>query len=119
MIGHFRFVLFDIRERAIESLLFARKQNETDRAPRALPGTHDGFRGTEGGRDSRAVVCCSLGQIPRIEMPADDKTCSGCSRPRISPITLAVWTGPLVNVFCTLNRTCGVMPRSRKRSNSP
>src|SRR5256884_224364 len=73
MIGHFRFVLFDIRERAIESLPLARKQNETDRAPRALPGTHDGFRGTEGGRDSRAVVCCSLGQIPRIEMPADDK----------------------------------------------
>src|SRR5437667_12444624 len=71
MIGHFRFVLFDIRERAIESLLLARKQNETDRAPRALPGTHDGFRGTEGGRDSRAVVCCSLRQIPGIEMPAD------------------------------------------------
>src|SRR6266581_1432070 len=32
-------------------------------------------------------------------------TCSGFSRPRISPTTLPVSTGPFVNVFCTLHRT--------------
>src|SRR5438132_3815224 len=39
-------------------------------------------------------------------------TCSGFSRPRISPTTLAVSTGPFVNVFCTLHRTRTFFPLS-------
>ena len=72
MIGQFVFVLFDIRKGAIEPLLLASEQHKADGAARPLPGMHDGFGSSEGCCGPRAIVCSSLGQVPGIEVPADD-----------------------------------------------
>src|SRR6266478_4312427 len=65
---------------------------------------------------STVAVPAPLSVVPcprshESKCPPTTNICSAFSRPRISPTTLAVSTGPFVNVFCTLNRARGVSPR--------
>ena len=73
MIGHFGLVLFDVGERTEQALLFAIEQNEANGAARALAGTQDGFRSAEDAGGTHAVVGGAFGQIPGIEVRADDQ----------------------------------------------
>ncbi len=73
VIRQFRFVLLDVGERAVESLLFTGEKHEPDRAAGLLAAAPNGFRGAQHGCRAGAIVCGALGKIPGIKVRADDE----------------------------------------------
>lgn len=72
MIFHVGFVSFHVGERAEKAFLFSREEDEANGAARPEAGTNDGFGGAESGGDANAVIGGTFGEIPGIEMAADD-----------------------------------------------
>src|SRR5450755_1005819 len=77
MIRQLLFVLLDVGNRSVESLLFAGEEHKADGAARAFPGANDGVRGGKDNGGATAVVGGTFGQIPRVQMPASDEDLLG------------------------------------------
>ena len=72
VIGHVGFVSFYVGERTEKAFFFASEKDEANGAERFEAGADDGFGGAESGGDANAVVGGTFGEIPGIEMAADD-----------------------------------------------
>ncbi len=77
MICQLRLVLLDVSKRAVEALLFAGEQHETNRAPRLHSRTDNRIGGSEHAGRARAIVSTSFGEIPGVEVRANDENLLG------------------------------------------
>ena len=73
MILHFAGMLFDVRQGAEESLLFAGEEDEANGAARLRGGFDDGVGGAENAAGAKAIISGALTKIPGIEMRANDE----------------------------------------------
>ena len=72
VIGHVGFMSFYVGERAEKAFFFASEKDEANGAERFEAGADDGFGCAESGGDADTVVGGTFGEIPGIEMAADD-----------------------------------------------
>ena len=72
VIEHVGFVSFHVGERAEKAFFFSGEEDETNGAARLEAGADNRFSGAESGGDANAVVGGTFGEIPGIEMAADD-----------------------------------------------
>ena len=72
VIRHVGFVSFYVGKRAKKPFLFASEEDEANGAERLEAGADNGFGGAKSGGDANAVVGGTFGEIPGIEMAADD-----------------------------------------------
>src|SRR5712671_4437942 len=77
MVGEFALVLLHVREGAVESLLFSSEKHESNRASGFYPRAHDRIGSTQHACRARPVVRASFGEIPRIQMCADNQDLLG------------------------------------------
>lgn len=72
VIGHVGFVRFYVGERAEKALFFSGEEDEANGAERLEAGADNGFGGAESGGDANTIVGGTFGEIPGVEMAADD-----------------------------------------------
>src|SRR5882762_5639736 len=77
MIWEFALMLLHVREGTVEPLLFSREEHEANCASRLHSRTHDRIGGPQHACGARPVVCAAFGEIPRIQMCADDQDLLG------------------------------------------
>src|SRR5712671_3634345 len=73
MVGEFALMLLHVREGTVEPLLFSREEHEANCASRLHSRTHDRIGSTQHACRTRPIVCASFGEIPRIQMCADNQ----------------------------------------------
>src|SRR6267154_853752 len=77
MVGEFALMLLHVCEGAVEPLLFSSEKHESNRASGFHPRTHDRIGGSEHAGGAGPIVCASFGEIPRIQMCADNQDLLG------------------------------------------
>src|SRR5258708_6588693 len=77
MVGEFALMLLDVREGAVQPLLFSSEKYESNGASRFYPRAHDRIGSTQHACGAGPIVCASFGEIPRIQMCADNQDLFG------------------------------------------
>src|SRR6267142_4057886 len=77
MIGEFALMLLDVREGTVQPLLFSSEKHESNRASGFHPRAHDRIGSSEHACRAGPIVCGSFGEIPRIQMCADNQDLLG------------------------------------------
>src|SRR5258705_7824448 len=70
-------MLLDVREGAVQPLLCTSEKYESNGASRFCPRAHDRIGSTQHACRAGPIVCASFGEIPRIQMCADNQDLFG------------------------------------------